>query len=139
MQICSNPSGLLVKSTGAPHGDEEGHIALASYYSSYYFLIINYSCGLCLYIDFRTNLAPSTKGILCISPSFQLGGAHVGNIPGNTSRYLHNTLCNNALFFLSTFSNCRIAPSGRPLSPYNISYRNKMGLRDVFNYVLYII
>ena len=60
--------------------------------SSNYFLINNYSWGLCLYMDFRMGLAPSSRGISCISPSFQLGSAFVGSMPGNTSRYLHNTV-----------------------------------------------
>ena len=49
MQKCSDPSGFLENSTGAPHGEEDGHIALASNNSSNcYFLISNYSWGLCL-------------------------------------------------------------------------------------------
>ena len=30
-------------------------------------------------------LAPSSRGISCMSPSFQLGGARVGSVPGNMS------------------------------------------------------
>ena len=37
-----------------------------------------------------------------MSLSFQLGGARVGSVPGNMSRYLHNTVYNGVLYFLST-------------------------------------
>ena len=47
-------------------------------------------------------------------------------------QYLHNTVCNDILYFLSTLSKCGIAPSGRSLSPYKISYKNRTGLPDVF-------
>ena len=63
----------------------------------------------------------------------------MGNAPGNTSRYLHNTLCNNIIYFSSTLSKCGITPSGRSLSPYKISYKNKTGLPDGFNYLSYIM
>ena len=139
MQKCSDPSSFLENSTRAPHGEEDGHIAPASNNSSNYFLISNNSWGLCLYMDFHTGSAPSSRGISCMSPSFQLGGACVGSMPGNTSQYLHNTVCNDVLYFSSILSKCRIAPSGRSLSPYKISYKNRMGLPDVFNYLLYII
>ena len=43
MQKYSDPSGFLANSMGAPHGDEDGHIALASNNSSNYFLISSYS------------------------------------------------------------------------------------------------
>ena len=72
-------------------------------------------------MDFHMGLAPSMRGILCISPSFQLGGARVGNAPGNTLQYLHNTEHNVVLYCSSIFSKCGIAPSGRSLSPYKIS------------------
>ena len=85
MQKRSGPSGFLTNSTGAPHGEEDGHIALGSNNSSNYFLISDYSWGLCLYIDFLPGLAPSSRGISCMSPSFWLGGACVGSVPGNTS------------------------------------------------------
>ena len=88
-------------------------------------------------MDFLTGLAPSRGGILCTSPSFQLGGAHVGNIPGNKSRYPHNTAYSNVLYFSSTFSNCRIAPSGKFLSPYNTPNWKNTGLPDVINYLSY--
>ena len=139
MQKHSDPSGFLANSTSAPHGEEDGHIAPASNNSSNYFLISNYSWGLCRYMDFHTGSAPSSRGISCISPSFWLGGARVGSVPGNTSQYLHNTIHNNVLYFSSTLSKCGIAPSGRSLSPYKISYKNKTGLPDVFNCFLYII
>ena len=129
----------MENSTGAPHGEEDGCIAPASNSSSNYFFISNYSWGLCLNMDFCTGLVPSSRGILCISPSFHLGGACVGSIPGNISRYLHNTICNGVLYFSSTLSKCGIAPSGRSTSPYIISYKNKMGLPDVLNYLLCII
>ena len=74
-----------------------------------------------------------------MSPSFQLGGARVGSVPGNMTQYLHNTVCNNVLYFSSILSKCGIAPSGSSLSPYKISYKNRMGLPDVFNCLLYII
>ena len=45
MQKHSDPSGFLANSTGAPHGEEDGHIAPASNNSSNYFLISNYSLG----------------------------------------------------------------------------------------------
>ena len=116
MQKHSNPSGFLVKSTGAPHGDEDGHIALASNNSSNYFLISNYSWGLCLYIDFYTGLAPSTRGISCTSPSFQLGGAYVWamyqGIHPNIYIILYVTMpCSSH----PTFSKCGIAPSWKVL------------------------
>ena len=139
MQKCSDPSGFLANSTGLSHGEEDGRIAPASNNSSNYFLISNYSWGLCRYMDFHTGLAPSSRGISCMSPSFWLGGAHVGSVPGNTSRYLHNTLHNDVLYFLSTLSKCGIAPSGRSPSQYKISYKNKTGLPDVFNYLLCVI
>ena len=90
-------------------------------------------------MDFHMGLVPSSRGISCTSPSFWLGGACVGSVPGNTSWYLHNTVCNGVLYFSSTLSKCGIAPSGRSPSPYKISYKNKMGLPDVFNYLSYII
>ena len=127
MQKGSDLFGFLAKSTGAPYGGKDGFMAPASSNSSSYFLISNYSWGLYLYIDFLTGLAPSLSGISCTSPSFWLGGARVGNIPGNTSQYLHNNIHNNALFFSSTFSKYGITPSGRSLSLYNIFYRNNMG------------
>ena len=83
--------------------------------------------------------APSTRGILCTSPSFQLGGASVGNAPGNTSQYLHNMERNILLYFSLILSKCSIAPSGRSLSPYKISYKNKIGLPEVFNYLSYVM
>ena len=85
MQKHSDPSSFLENSTGAPHGKEDSHIALASNSSYNYFFISNYSWGLCLYMDFRTGSAPSSRGISCTSPSFWLGGARVGSMPGNTS------------------------------------------------------
>ena len=78
-------SGFLENSTGAPYGEEDGCIAQASNNSSNYFLISNYSWGLCLYMDFHTGSTPSSRGISCTSPSFWLGGACVGSVPGNTS------------------------------------------------------
>ena len=138
MQKFSDLSGFLPNSTGAPHGEEDGYIALASNNSSNYFLISNYSLGLCRYMDFCIGSVPSCRGILCKSPSFQLGGACVGSVPGNTSKYLYNTICNNVPYFSSTLSKCEIAPSKSSLFPYKISYKNKMGLPDVFNYLLYI-
>ena len=42
MQKLSDPSGFLENSTGAPHGEEDGHIAPASN-SSIFFSINNYS------------------------------------------------------------------------------------------------
>ena len=121
MQKCSDPSGFLVKSTGGPHRDEDGHIAPDSNNSSYYFLINIFSWGLCLYIDFCTGSAPSTRGNSCMFPSFHLVGARVDNVPGNISQHIYNTVHNDALFFSFTFSKCGIAPSGRSLSPYNIA------------------
>ena len=85
MQKHSDPSGFLANSFGAPHGEEDGLIAPDSNNSSNYFLISNYSWGLYLYMDFRTGSAPSSRGSSCMSPSFQLGGARVGSVPGNTS------------------------------------------------------
>ena len=73
-------------------------------------------------------LVPSSSGISCTSPSFQLGGALVGSVLGNTSQYLHNTICNNILYFSFTLSKLGIAPAGRSLSPYKIPYKNKTGL-----------
>ena len=75
MQKCSDPSGFLANSAGAPHGKEDGCIAPASNNSSNFFLISNYSWGLYLYLDFRTGLAPFSRGISCMSPSFRFGGA----------------------------------------------------------------
>ena len=139
VQKCIDPSGFLEKSMGALLRGKEYHIAPASNNSSNYFLTSNYSQGLCLYMEFYTGLVLSTRGILCISPSFQFGVARVGNVPGNTSQYLHNTIYNDAQFFSSTFSKCGITTSGRSLSPYKISYRNSMGLPDVLNYFLYVM
>ena len=139
MQKSSDPSGFLANSTGAPHGEEDGLIAPASNNSSNYFLISNYSWGLCLYMDFCTGSAPSSRGILYISPSFQLGGTRVGSVPGNKLWYLHNTIHNNVLYFSSMLGKCGIVPFGRSPSPYKISYKNKTGLPDVFNYLSYII
>ena len=82
---------------------------------------------------------PLTRGISCTSPSFWLGGAHVGNTPGNTSRYLHNMVYNIVLYFSAILSKCGIAPSGRSLSPCKISYKNKIGLPDVFSYLSYVM
>ena len=90
-------------------------------------------------MDFHMGSAPLTRGISCTSPSFQLGGACVGNAPGNTSQYLHNTVHNIVLYFSLILSKCGIAPSGRSLSPYKISYKNKIGLPEVFNYLSYIM
>ena len=121
MQKCSEPSGFLANSMGAPQGEEDGCIALESNNSTNCFFIINHSLGLYQYMNFYTGWVPPSRGILYISPSFQLGSIHVGNVPGKTSQYLHNTIHNDALFFSSTFSKCGIAPSGRSLSPYNTS------------------
>ena len=43
MQKCSDPSGFLKNSIGAPYGDEDGCIAPASNNSSNYFLNSNSS------------------------------------------------------------------------------------------------
>ena len=83
--------------------------------------------------------ALSTRGISCTSPSFRLGGACVGNTPGNTLPYLHNTVCNVVLYFSLILSKCGIALSGRSLSPYKISYKNKIRLPEVFNYLTYVM
>ena len=139
MQKRSDPSGFFTNSTGAPHGEEDGCIAPASNNSSNYFLISNYSWGLCLYMDFCTGLAPSSRGISCMSPSFWLGGAYVGSVSENISQYLHNTICNDVLYFSSTLSKYGIAPSGRSLSPYKISYKNRTGLPDVFDDLSYVM
>ena len=90
-------------------------------------------------MDFRMGSAPSTRGISCMTPSFQLGGARVDNALGNTLRYLHNTVHNIVLYFSLILSKCGIAPSGRSLSPYKISYKNKIGLPEDFNYLLYVM
>ena len=124
---------------GAPHGEENSHIASASNNSSNYFLISNYSWGMFRYIDFHMGLGSSSRGISCMSPSFQLDGARVGSVPGNTLQYLHNTVCNDVLYFSSTLSKCGIAPSGRSLSLYKISYKNKTGFSDDFNNLSYIM
>ena len=97
MQKHSDPSGFLANSTGAPHGEEDGDIALVSNNSFNYFLISKYSWGLCLYMDFHTSSEPSSRGISCTSPSFWLGGTRVGSVPGNTSQYLPNTIRNDVL------------------------------------------
>ena len=89
-------------------------------------------------MDYLTSLASSTSGISCTSRSFQLGGAHVENIPGNTSQNLHNTICNNALYFSSIFTKFGIMPSGKSLWLYSRSYKNNTGLPGVFNYLSYI-
>ena len=127
MQKCSNLSGFLANSNCAPHGEEDGHIDLASNNSSSYFLISNYSWGLCLYMDFHTGLVPSSRDISCISPSFRLGSACVGSVPGNTSQYLYNTVCNDVLYFLSILHKCGIVPSGSSLSPYRILIKIEWG------------
>ena len=139
MQKHSAPLGFLENSTGAPHNEEDGRIAPACNSSSNYFFISDYSRKLCLYMDFHTGSAPSSRGILYTSPSFRLGGACVGSMPGNTSRYLHNTVCNGVLYFSSMLRKWGITPSGRSPSPYKISYKNKTGLPGVFNYLSYII
>ena len=90
-------------------------------------------------MDFCMGLAPPSRGISCTSPSFRLGGARVGSVPGNISWYLHNTIHKSVLYFSSRLSKCGIAPSGRSPSPYKISYENKTGLSDVFYYLLYVI
>ena len=69
MQKHSNPSGFLANSIGAPHSEEDGLIAPASNNSSNYFLISNYSWGLCLYMDFHMGSVPSSRGISCMSPA----------------------------------------------------------------------
>ena len=83
MQKHSNPSSFLENNTGDPHGKEKGCIAPASNNYSSYFLINNYSGGLCWYIDFHMGSAPSSRDISCTSTSFQLYGAPVGSVPGN--------------------------------------------------------
>ena len=85
-------------------------------------------------MDFFMDSALSINGILCTSPNFQSSGACVGNVPGNTSVYLHNSMHSDALYFSYTFNKCKIAPSGKVFSPYNISYKNSSRLPDVFNY-----
>ena len=74
-----------------------------------------------------------------MSPSFWLGGACVGNAPGNTLQYLYNTIRNDVLYFSSTFSKYGITPSRRSLSPYKIPYKNRMGLPEVSNYLSYVM
>ena len=71
-----------------------------------------------------------------MSPSFQLGGACVGSVPGNTLWYLHNTVRNNVLYFSSMLGKCGIVPFGRSPSPYKISYKNKTGLPDVIRFFI---
>ena len=90
-------------------------------------------------MDFHTGSEPSSRGISCTSPSFQLGGARVGSVPGSTSQYLNNTIHNNVLYFSFMFSKCGMAPSGRSSSPYKISYKYKMGLPDVIYYLSYVM
>ena len=90
-------------------------------------------------MDFHMGSAPSTRGILCTSPSLWLGGARVGNAPGNMLQYLHNMVRNVVLYFSLMSSKCGIAPSGRSLSPYKISYKNKIGLPEGFNYLSYVM
>ena len=89
-------------------------------------------------MDFLIGLAPSMSGISCRSSGFWLGGAHIGNIPGNTSQYLYYTIY-NVPYIISTFSKCGITPSGKSLLPYNTSYRNNTGLLDIFNYISYAV
>ena len=101
--------------------------------------ISNHSWGLCLYMDFCTGLAPSSRGISYTSPSFRLGGACVGGMPGNMSTYLHNTIRNDVLYFSSMLSKCGIVPSRSSLSPYTISYKKRLWLVDVFKCLLYVI
>ena len=43
MQKHNDTSGFFAKSTGAPHGDKDGFIALASSNTSSYYLISNFS------------------------------------------------------------------------------------------------
>ena len=74
-----------------------------------------------------------------MSPSIWLGGAHVSSVPGNMSRYLNNTIHNNVLYFSSMLSKCGIAPSRRSSSPYKISYKNRTGLPNIFNFLSYVI
>ena len=90
-------------------------------------------------MDFHMGSAPLMRGILCTSLSFRLGGACVGNAPGNTLQYLYNTVHNVVLYFSSIMSKCGITPSGRSLSPYKISYKNKIGLPEVLNYLSYVM
>ena len=59
-------------------------------------------------MDLRTGSVPFSRGILYTSPSFQLNGVRVGNLPGKTPQYLLNTIHNDALFFLSILSKCGI-------------------------------
>ena len=92
---------------------------------------------MCLYIDFLNGSASSTSGISCMYPSFWLGGMDVGNVQGNTSQYLHNTINNGALLLSFTFNKCGIGPSGKSLSLYSASYKNNTGLPNVFKYLLY--
>ena len=94
IQKSSDPSGFFANSTGAPNGDKDSRIALASNNFSNYFLISKYFLGLYWYIVFCIGSVPSMRGISCTSPTFQLGGAHMGSIPGNTSLYIHNVECN---------------------------------------------
>ena len=139
MQKHSNPYGFLANSMGAPHGDKDGCIAPAFNNSSNYFLMSSNSWGLWPYMDFHMGLASSSRGILCMSPSFLLGGARVGSVPWNTSQSLYNTVCNKALLFSYIFIKCGNAPFGRSLSPYKISLKKNTGLPDVFIYFSYII
>ena len=89
-------------------------------------------------MDFYIGLEPSTSGILYISPSFWLGGAYIVNVPMNKSQYLHNAICNNALYFSSTFSKCGIVPYSKFLLLYSISYKNNTGLSGVFKYLSFV-
>ena len=63
MQKYCDLSGFLAKNMGAPYGDGDSRMALASSNSSNSFLISNSSWGLYLDMDFLTGLVASTSGI----------------------------------------------------------------------------
>ena len=58
MKNCKELSSFLVKSTRAPHGEEEGLLAPTSNSSSIYYFTYNYSYGLWCCSPFYMDLVP---------------------------------------------------------------------------------
>ena len=122
MQKHSDPYGFLANSMGAPHGDKDGCIALASNNSSNYFLMSSNSWGLCPYIDFHTGL-----GIF-----FQRYFMYVSQLPGwvvlvwAMYQGIHHNICIIQYVTRPCSSHphlvkCGNAPFERSLSLYKIS------------------
>ena len=131
------PSGFFTKSTGDLYGEEEGLMAPTSNSFSIFHLTNNFSYRLWWYSPFYTDSVPGSSGIKCISPSFLFGGTYFGSYPEYTSCYLFSKSRSGLWCFWVTPSKYCTAPSGRSLSLYKTTWKNNIGLLDIFSCTSY--